>query len=504
MMRIVATAVICAVALVGARRDRAVAAQPTDWPMYLHDISRTSDNQADSAISPFTAPHLAKVWSYKTGGISAASPVVADNFVFIGSWDGYMYSLRAGTGQMQWRTYLGVTNQPAACTPPAAVGITSSATVDSGVVYVAGGGPYFYALDELTGAIRWQVFTGDNSTSGGHFDWSSPLVCNGYAYYGVASLCDTPLVQGQVLRINLTTHLGDGTFNVVPNTQVGGGVWGSPTIDPASNTLFFTTGNEDATASLPEPYARAIVAIDSNTMTFKSAWQNPFGVNGDNDWGPTPVLITDINGRKLVTATSKDGNVYAFNRADLSTGPVWNTQIAWSGPDPTLGDGSLLVGVRWQQALRRGRTFTLNSVNVPGTVAALDPATSNVVWQRAPPGIVFAAVAFADRVFFDGGGANVEARAASTGTVLYSYTTGGTIYGPPTIAEGRLYEGSTDGTVYAFAPPAAVGGAALAVNPASLPTTRSGSGGRCAAIVVAVALVLASCGLALWRRRAAA
>jgi eukaryotic-like serine/threonine-protein kinase len=39
---------------------------------------------------------------------------------------------------------------------------------------------------------------------------------------------------------------------------------------------------------------------------------------------------------------------------------------------------------------------------------------------------------------------------ASTGTKLWSYTTGGGVYSSPTVADGVVYVGSDDGNVYAF------------------------------------------------------
>src|SRR6185437_2914135 len=101
------------------------------------------------------------------------------------------------------------------------IGVTSSATVQNGVVYVGGGDANWYALDATTGAVLWKVFTGDNSATGGHYNWASPLIYNGFGYIGIASNCDLPLVQGQILQVNLSTHAIVNTFNVVNANQVG-------------------------------------------------------------------------------------------------------------------------------------------------------------------------------------------------------------------------------------------------------------------------------------------
>jgi outer membrane protein assembly factor BamB len=105
---------------------------------------------------------------------------------------------------MKRKTFLGITNVPG-CYPPAA-GITSGTAVQNGVVYVGGGDDYWCALDANTSKILWKIYTGDNSPTGGHYNWSSPLLYNGYAYIGIASFGDCPLAQGQLLKVRLKTH----------------------------------------------------------------------------------------------------------------------------------------------------------------------------------------------------------------------------------------------------------------------------------------------------------
>jgi outer membrane protein assembly factor BamB len=51
---------------------------------------------------------------------------------------------------------------------------------------------------------------------------------------------------------------------------------------------------------------------------------------------------------------------------------------------------------------------------------------------------------------YDGSGSSVYALNASTGTTLWSYTTGAPVYSSPTVANGMVYVGSNDGNLYAF------------------------------------------------------
>ncbi len=138
----------------------------------------------------------------------------------------------------------------------------------NGVVYVGGGGPYFYALNASTGAVLWQVYTGDNSQAGAHYNWSSPLIVGNYAYIGIASNCDNPLVQGQLLQVAISgAQQGQivNTYNFVPNGQVGGGIWTSPTYDPATNTIFVSTGT---LADYTQTQSQAIVSLNATNLAY--------------------------------------------------------------------------------------------------------------------------------------------------------------------------------------------------------------------------------------------
>lgn len=427
-------------------------AAPGDWPTYLHDPAHTAAS-GDTILSPSNAPQLTRLWSFKTGDAVAPSPAIVGNTVYVGSWDGYEYALDANTGALKWKTYLGKTTPPAGCYPPYA-GVTSGAAVQNGVVYVGGGDAYWYALDAATGKVLWKLYTGDNSAKAGHYNWSSPLLYNGFAYIGIASFGDCPLVQGQVLKVNLSTHKVVNTGNLVPNGQVGAGVWTSPTLDWRSNTLYITTGTE----SFPsQKYAQAFVALDATTLQVKDSWKLPESAAvHDSDFGNTPTLFTDAAGHPMVVAINKNGYAYAFKSGHLSDGPIWQQPIAIGGDCPWCGDGSVSSGAFATGTLYlAGGNTSINGVGYTGSVRALDPATGKFLWQHGTSGYIIAALAYTNGLIIDGAGQTFEVLDASNGKRLYSYQTGGTIYGAPGISRGKIYFGSADGNVYAFGPPAA-------------------------------------------------
>jgi outer membrane protein assembly factor BamB len=413
-----------------------------DWPMYLHDYFRDGTG-TDTTISPSNASQLALHWSFKTGKPIASAPVNVGGVIYVGSWDGYEYALNATTGAQLWKTFLGQTIAP--CYPQLA-GVSSAANINNGVLYVRGGDSNFYALDPNTGAILWRVFVGDHTK--GWYNWSSPLIYNGYAYVGTASMGDCPLIPGQLLQISLRTHQIVNSYNTVPKGQVGGGIWTSPSIDPATNTIFVTIGNLTPTA--------AIVALDATTLAVKASWWVPesdaAAADGDPDFGTSPILFTDTGGDQLLGAINKNGIGYIFNRNNLAAGPVWQKQIAQGGTCDECGDGSVSSAAFGNNTIfMAGGNTVINGKGYMGSVNALDPTTGNYLWHHSTPDFVIPALAYSNGLVLDGAGRTLEVLNASNGTRLWSYTTGGTIYAEPTVAKGQILAGSTDGNIYALA-----------------------------------------------------
>jgi outer membrane protein assembly factor BamB len=416
--------------------------------MYLHD-GTLSAASTETILTPAAVPNLRPLWTYKTGGMIAASATVVGGVAYVGSWDGYEYALNATTGALIWKTYLGITSAPA-CSPPQ-LGISSIPAVVGGVVYVGGGDSNWYALSAATGSVLWSVPTGDNSATGGHYNWSSPLIVGNSAYVGIASLGDCPLVQGQLLRVDLTTHTVVATVNFVPTGQVGGGIWTTPSIDTSTNTVYVTTGTLNM---VTQTTSEAMVALDGTTLAIKSYWQIPrSAANADSDWGDSPILFADGNGRAMVAGINKNGFLYAFDRSNLAPGPVWSEQIAVGGICPTCGDASV-ASMAFAQGLLYvgGGNTTIGGVGYQGAVRAINPTNGAVIWATGLASPVIPALAYDNGMLFAGVGPRLEAFDATTGSRLFSYATGAVIYSPPSISGGIVYIGSGDGNEYAFAP----------------------------------------------------
>jgi outer membrane protein assembly factor BamB len=423
-----------------------------DWPTYLRDPGRSAASQ-ETWLSTANASSLTKLWSFNTGDVIAASPTVVNNVVYVGSWNGYEYAINAQTGALIWKTFLGTDTPGSECSPDRALGVTSAATVQNGVVYVGGGDDYWYALNASSGNILWKVYVGDSTAAGGNYNWSSPLIYNGYGYIGVASFGDCPLVQGKLLKVDLATQQVVGTYDVVPNGTLGGGIWSSPTLDTATGIIYVATG----TRTLPsQPQAQAIVAINSATMALQDSWaiQFPQPVIADADFGVTPTLFTDSKGDQLVAAANKNGVLYALRRSNMSAGPVWTDQIADGGASPQYGQGTVSSGIYANGMLfQAGGQVTVNGTLEQGSVDAIDPDNGNFIWRHYTPNAIIPALASINGLVLDAEGPTLEVLNAATGNPLYSYTTGAVIYSAPSISNGRIFFGSGDGNLYALGLP---------------------------------------------------
>src|SRR4051812_31552231 len=391
------TAALLVVVAVALRTDvtpsTQAAAPLDDWPMFLHDVARSSFNPGEVRLSPANAPNLHLKWKFETPGVLVAQPVVVGDFVFIGGWDSILYAVDRETGDLRWKDDLGTTEGSESCHPMTA-GITSAPHVAGGVVYIGSGDHYKYAIDAQTGNPLWRFDVGDNSADGGAYNWDSPAVFNGRVYTGIASFCDRPFVQGKLWALNAKTGALDKEVSFVRDGQLGGGIWTSPTIDPATGAVYATTGSGDEVID----YAYCIVVCDPNTLAVRAAWQLPGeDLVTDGDWSTTPTLFKHKDGRTLVGAAAKNGYYYVFDASRIGAGPIWQYRIAIPGQCPQCGEGSLSSSAYAYSTLyTAGGTTTVNGVEVGGAIRAHDPSTGQVLWEHPTAGHIFGSLAVAN------------------------------------------------------------------------------------------------------------
>lgn len=436
------------------------------WPTYLEGNTRSGFNPSETVITVSSAPLLKLHWSYKVGGnfyvkSITTQPVEANGLIYWGSWDGNEHATNLN-GTQVWQKGIGYTFD-SQCNNT--VGVASTATfktlniggTSTPALFVGGGNGTFYALNANTGATIWSTPLG---SSPDHFIYSSPAFYKGSIYIGLASFGDCPLVQGQLIKLNATTGAIQQTFSVVPSGCVGGGVWGSPAIDPSDNSVYFTTGN-DGSCSKGEPYTIALVKVRTSDLSYISSWQVPKSERGsDSDFGSTPTLFSaTISGMQhlLVGVANKNGIYYTFDRTSISAGPLWQANIATvgGGCGPECGDGSISPSA-WDGSVLyvAGGQTTIAGLSCKGSVRALSPDTGNFIWEHClKDGPVLGAVSLVPGVAAVGEGNTLAVIATSDGHTLYTYqdtNSNAHFYGPASISNGVLYIGSVNGNLYAF------------------------------------------------------
>ena len=136
-----------------------------NWPAFRYDIRHTGNTEG---AAPTTSNLL---WKYKTDGAVVSSPAVVDGKVYVGSADGYVYSLNANTGELIWKHFTGAW--------------TTSPTVVDGKVFIGSLNPgfLFYCLDAATGDSVW-----DLEPQGNNVISANAVVINDRVFVGEASI----------------------------------------------------------------------------------------------------------------------------------------------------------------------------------------------------------------------------------------------------------------------------------------------------------------------------
>ncbi|GAA2157018.1 polyvinyl alcohol dehydrogenase (cytochrome) [Humibacillus xanthopallidus] len=489
------------------------AVRADSWSSWGFDTSNSRYNPG-SGLGVGNVGSLAVKWKTTTAGNVSATPAVEKGVVYVPDDAGFLYAIDAATGIVRWQTSIagvtGIAGDYSRATPAIAGDILVLGD-QAGKAFSPDG--YLLGINKTTGALAWKT-----KVAGGYpILTQSATVVGGTAYVGVASYEEAlvrfgyPLTfRGQMMAVEAATGLIKWVTYTVPAGYTGGSVWGSaPAVDLKRNSLYIATGNnysipDSATTCLstaPDDAARAacidaadmfdaIVSLDLSTGAVKwsmralpsDAWNLACGIpflpgfteptadcpndpGPDFDFGQAPTLYK-VKGTEYVGAGQKSGKYWAVNP---DTGAViWSTQA---------GTGGVGGGLQWGSAVDGSRVYTANanseakpwtlkdgSVTTAGGWSGLDAATGRIMWTTAAssgagaPGPVTAVdgVVFGCSADADG---HMYALKASSGAVLWDFTSGDTCYSGASVVGSTVYWG----TGYApFGPDPRPGGAVYA------------------------------------------
>jgi polyvinyl alcohol dehydrogenase (cytochrome) len=383
------------------------------WNGWGNDLSNSRmQTAANAGLRADQVPKLQLKWAFAfPNGTSAfAQPAVAGGRVFVGSDNGFVYSLDAATGCVYWSF-----EAKGGVRTAISLGTIKTASGTRYAAYFGDLKANVFAVDAETGAPIW---TAKVDTHKFARVTGAPTLANGRLYVPVSSFeegagsndnyeCCT--FRGSVAAYDATTgkQLWQ-TFTVdAPKptkknklgTQLyapsGVAIWSAPTVDVKRRVLYVATGNEYSGEG--GPTSDAVIAMDLDTgkiqwtsqVTPKDVYvvgcnaqrENcPDDEGPDFDFGNSAILRDLPGGKSLIVIGQKSGVVWALD-PDNKGAIVWQRRV---------GKGSALGGLEWGSAADATVGYfpvsdMLLGQEAAGGLHALRLATGEPLWEARPP-----------------------------------------------------------------------------------------------------------------------
>jgi len=329
------------------------------------------------------------MWSYTTGGVVYASPVVADGFVFIPSYDGKLYALVEYTGSLIWSFTTGSN-------------IVATPAVGNGIVYLSSKDFTVYALDENTGSMLWRISNVAPVVS-------SPVLKDGKLFYG--TLYSPSAGRAEFLALNPQ----DGT--VFWRQTISDYIEGSAAV--SSGLVFFGIGA-----------LNNAVVVALNETTGKSAWNYNTAV-------PTTITTAPATAYGNVYLGLDSTRFLALNQATGSLVWSFNTPSGSNATTPAIYSGVVYFGTG------RGIVYARNATT-GGPIWSYTTPTGGAV--ASSPALALGSKA----LFFGSNDRYLYALNMVNGMLLWSKLTGGQVSSSPAVADSRVFFGAKDAKVYAL------------------------------------------------------
>jgi alcohol dehydrogenase (cytochrome c) len=472
----------------------------------------------NSEINRTNVARLRPAWIFQTDVMESieTSPIVVHGVMYVTTSYDHVYALDARTGEELWHYKHKLGPITTYCCGPNNRGVAAYedkiylATLDSKLV----------ALDAKTGKLVWQSEVGDPEL--GYSETMAPTAIKGKILIGTNG--GEYGVRGFVKAYDAATGKLLWTFHTIPENsvgvwaekdatgrdmhrdiaaekaqlaksgdpykQLGGGVWQNPSVDLATNRIYFVVGNpspdlDGAVRPGDNLYTNSLVSLDLETGKYICHFQYIAHDVWDLD-AVSPTVLVDVKDKdgKVVPGVihaGKTGHVYVHNRNDCSLirfseamvpqENMWvlptkegarmlpgaNGGVEWSpmAVNPHLG---LTYAINLHQpmtyhvensAYPQGKLWLGGAFKVIpseeqwGNVTAVDYNTGKIRWQvKTPQPMIGGILATAGGLVFTGeGNGQFKAYDAETGAALWKFQAGAGVNAPPSsyTVDGKQY-----------------------------------------------------------------
>lgn len=329
------------------------------------------------------------LWKLKTKGKIFSSPVTADDVLYVGSEDGFLYAIDASTGNIKWKFK---TRRAVHSTP----------SVYRDMVYAGSFDGHYYGVDVRTGKMKWRFKTGGEKWQGGKgylgLKPDTLMMDDPWEYF-----LSSPKVQEIDGDPVVFFGSSDGHVYAV-NALDGKLVWKFKTGDIVHTTPAFDDGNLYIGS-----WDTFMYALDKRTG--KELWRfktgDQIGMSGIQA-SPT------VHDGKLYFG-ARDAHFYALNTSNGELIWKYAAENAWILSTAAIDDDTLYVGT--------SDSYLLLAINA---------TDGNEVWRSKLKGYVFSSPAVTRNAIYIGDfTGNVYAIRKSDGKIQDTFST-----------EGRLKHGA--------------------------------------------------------------
>lgn len=316
-----------------AEMDAIMRPKPGEWPSYNGNLNGNRHSSLDQ-INRRTVSRLQLQWTFSVpfAGLEA-TPLVVDGVMYV-TGNNQVYALSGKTGREIWR-YERPKSPRSIVSGDAAIGVNRGVAVVGNRVFYLTDDARLLALDRLTGALLWEVYTPEERQAYG--GTSAPLVMGDLVIAGVSGGDNG--IRGFVSAYKVTTgelawrlwtipKVGETgpaaeTWKGTALALGGGATWLSGSADVDANVLYWTVGNPHPDTDGDEReganlYTNSDLAIDAKTG--KILWYYQFTPHDLHDWDvnqPIVLVNTKWRGqdRKLLLHANRNGFLYVLDRA---------------------------------------------------------------------------------------------------------------------------------------------------------------------------------------------